>query len=109
MQGGKGSYRVGGVIIERRASSCRRRHQGGEFSINSNGDRTRKDVPSDQSGALAGGQLSLHGSGRNSGQQGLPVGQFIDLGVIRYTAPLQQSDDAVGSGFDDLLDVRRRC
>ena len=60
------------------------------------------------SGALAGGQLSLHGSGGNGGQQGRPVGQFIDLGVIRYTAALQQSDDAVGSGFDDLLDVRRR-
>jgi membrane dipeptidase len=41
-------------------------------------------------------QLSLHGSGRNGGQQGLPVGQFIDLGVIQYPAALQQSDDAVG-------------
>ena len=28
---------------------------------------------------------SLHGSGRNGGQQGLPVDKFIDLGVTQYT------------------------
>ena len=36
--------------------------------------------PHPLSGALAGGQLALHGGGRKGGLQGLGLGELVDLG-----------------------------
>ncbi len=65
-----------------------------------------QQAPHALSGALSGGQLSLHGGGRKGGLQGLCLGEFVDLGVVEHAAALQQPYDALGGRFDDLLDVR---
>ena len=51
--------------------------------------RVGQQAPEALSGAFAGGDASLHGGGRNDGQQRLLLCQFIDLGVIQHAPPLQ--------------------
>ena len=90
-----------------RVAALQRKAAGGEARRGAaNGlGRIRQQAPHALSGALSGGQLSLHGGGREGGLQGLRIGEFVDLSVVQQAAALQQPHDALGGRFDDLLHV----
>ena len=74
----------------------RRAHRRGRIS-----QHPSKPLP----GALPGGGEAAHGSGGDGGQNGLFVGQGIDLNIVEQAALRAQPDEAAGRCFDDLLDV----
>ena len=55
------------------------------------------------SGALPGGHQASDGGGGDSGQHGFLISLGIDLGVVQYTAALEQRDEAIGGLLDQVL------